>query len=277
MKGLFESAENCLLASSIEEKIHLTQLTAQLWQSHQVSLEAIHQPKTINQPGHPERLILVAPKEVPKRKPGTPEGLIALVHAIAHIEFNAINLAWDAVYRFRNLPEQFYQDWVQIAVEEAHHFQLLRQRLQELGIDYGDLPAHNGLWDMASSTAWDPMVRMALVPRVLEARGLDVTPGMIEKLIQLGDEKTAAILNIILRDEIGHVAIGSRWFKYFCAQRGLASEPTFQTLIERYFSGQMKGPFDHKIREQAGFSSNELKALENFVQSNIHSKNAIPS
>lgn len=272
MKGLFEAAGDCLLANSIQEKIHLTRLTAQLWHSHQLSLETIQQPKMINQPGRPEKLILVAAKDVPKRSLATPEGLIALIHAITHIEFNAINLAWDAVYRFRNLPEQFYQDWIQVATEEAHHFQLLRQRLQELGSDYGDLPAHNGLWDMAICTAFDPMVRMALVPRVLEARGLDVTPGMIEKLKQLGDEKTVAILNIILRDEIGHVAIGSGWFKYFCTQRGLDSKQTFQTLIEQYFSGQMSGPFDHKIREQAGFSSRELKALENLVQSRIPSK-----
>ncbi len=213
-------------------------------------------------PGHPMKPVLVAPVDVPKRRLNTKEGLAALIHAITHIEFNAINLAWDAVYRFRDLPQAFYHDWITVAVEEAHHFQLLRGRLNELGCDYGDFPAHNSLWDMAARTAFDPLVRMALVPRVLEARGLDVTPGLIKRMRQAGDEKTAAVLEIILRDEIGHVAIGSRWFKYLCQRRGLDSEQTFHTLAGQYFSGQVSGPFHYESRQQAGFSMEELKALE---------------
>ncbi|GKS70057.1 uncharacterized conserved protein, contains ferritin-like DUF455 domain [Nitrosomonas sp. PY1] len=267
MKSLFEIAEECLLVSDIQRKIHLTQQAFQLWQNNQLSPDSMLPPRAITQPGLPNKPTLVAPGKVPRRHLGTRTGLIALIHAIAHIEFNAINLAWDAVYRFRGLPKPYYHDWIQIATEEAQHFQLLHQRLLELGSDYGLLPAHNGLWDMAMRTASDPMVRMALVPRVLEARGLDVTPQMIQKLQQVGDKKTATILEVILRDEIGHVAIGSHWFKYFCEQRGLDSEQTFRELLDRYFTGQIVGPFDYQIRMQAGFSLNELNTLQSIAKS----------
>lgn len=273
MKSLFEIAEECLSAGGIQQKIYLTQKISQLWQNNQLSLDSIAPPKTIIQPGLPNKPILIAPSEVPRRHLGTQAGLIALIHAVAHIEFNAINLAWDAVYRFRSLPKQYYQDWIQVATEESQHFMLLHQRLLEFGSDYGFLPAHNGLWNMAMHTAFDPMVRMALVPRVLEARGLDVTPNMIQKLQQAGDKKTVAILEIILRDEIGHVAIGSHWFKYFCKQRGLDSEQTFRELIHRYFTGQIVGPFNHQIRAQAGFSLNELNILQNISKSKENTLN----
>ncbi|PSJ15835.1 DUF455 domain-containing protein, partial [Nitrosomonas supralitoralis] len=211
---LFDAAESCLAACEIKEKLRLTEQTAQAWREGLLSLESKNAPKSIDEPGYPARLVLMSPANVPKRRLSTPDGLVALIHALAHIEFNAINLAWDAVYRFRDLPQQFYSDWVQIAVEEAYHFQLLCQRLDELGHDYGDLPAHDGLWEMARRTAFDPLVRMALVPRVLEARGLDVTPSIIKRLQQAGDNRTVAVLEIILRDEVGHVAIGSHWFNF---------------------------------------------------------------
>lgn len=277
MKSLFEIAEECLSVDGIQQKIHLTQQTFQLWQNNQLSLDSMAPPKAITQPGRPNKPVLIAPSEVPRRHLGTQAGLIALIHAVAHIEFNAINLAWDAVYRFRNLPKQYYQDWIQVATEEARHFQLLHQRLLELGSDYGFLPAHNGLWDMAMRTAFDPMVRMALVPRVLEARGLDVTPNMIQKLQQAGDKKTVTVLEIILRDEIGHVAIGSHWFRYFCEQRGLDSEQTFRELIHRYFTGQITGPFDYQIRTQAGFSLNELNTLQSIAKSKANPPNTTPT
>lgn len=277
MKTLFDAAESCLSATSIADKIRFTQQISQLWQNNQLSLDSMAPPKAITQPGLPNKPVLIAPSEVPRRHLGTQAGLIALIHAVAHIEFNAINLAWDAVYRFRNLPKQYYQDWIQVATEEAHHFQLLHQRLLELGSDYGFLPAHNGLWDMAIRTAFDPMVRMALVPRVLEARGLDVTPNMIQKLQQAGDKKTVTILEIILRDEIGHVAIGSHWFKYFCEQRGLDSEQTFRELIHRYFTGQIVGPFDYQIRAQAGFSLNELNTLQSIAKSKANPPSTTPT
>lgn len=262
MNTLFDSAKRCLMAGDVEEKLRLTQQTAEAWQTGLLTLQPANGPEPISLPGHPVKPELVKPSEVPKRRLGTTAGLIALIHAVTHIEFNAINLAWDAVYRFRDLPEQFYSDWIKVAAEEAYHFQLLRQRLNELGHDYGDFPAHNGLWDMAVRTATDPLMRMALVPRVLEARGLDVTPGMIKRLRQAGDDKTTAILEIILRDEIGHVAIGSHWFKYLCEQRGLDAEQTFRHLVSQHFGGQIAGPFHHEARQQAGFSAAEINALE---------------
>ena len=212
--------------------------------------------------GRPARPALVAPSSLPRRGLGSVQGRIALLHAVAHIEFNAINLALDAVARFTGMPEDFYRDWLSVAFDEARHFRLLEARLHQLGAAYGDLPAHNGLWEMAEKTAHDPLVRMALVPRVLEARGLDVTPGMIEKLRQAGDEDSVACLEIILEEEVRHVAIGSRWFRYLCEARGQESEATFHSLLAEYFADGLRGPFNHPARREAGFSEAELEALE---------------
>lgn len=271
MTSLFEAADHCLSACEIGEKISLTRQTVQAYRDGLLILPSNDQPKPIGEPGHPGNLELVPPAKVPKRRLGTPVGLAIMIHAITHIEFNAINLAWDAVYRFRNLPKQFYSDWITVAAEEAHHFELLRKRLSAFGYDYGDWPAHNGLWEMAVLTATDPLMRMALVPRILEARGLDVTPGIILRLRHIGDEQTAAILEIILRDEIGHVAIGSRWFKYLCQQRGLDAERTFRELIIQHFSGQVTGPFHYEARQQAGFTADELRTLESIKNRTISS------
>ncbi len=262
MDSLFEAAKHCLDARDIHQKLHSTAQTAQAWCNSTLSIKSGLEPEPIGEPGRPEKPDLVMPGDVPRRRLGTQVGLVALIHAVAHIEFNAINLALDAVYRFRNLPAQYYSDWIQVAAEEACHFQLLRTRLNELDYDYGDFPAHNGLWEMAIKTAFDPMVRMALVPRVLEARGLDVTPGIIKRLLDTGEEKTVSILEIILRDEIGHVRIGSHWFKYFCKQRGLNPDQTFRDLLDRYYTGQLTGPFHYEARQQAGFTLDELKTLE---------------
>ncbi len=251
-----------MAASEVEDKLRLTQEAAQAWRDGKLSLEFDSEPAPIGEPGHPVRPELVEPGGVSKRGLGTPEGRAALLHAVTHIEFNAINLAWDAVYRFRHHPPQYYSDWVRVADEEAYHFNLLRKRLNDLGYDYGDFPAHNGLWEMAMRTDFDPMVRMALVPRVLEARGLDVTPGIMKRLRNAGDLESVAALEIILRDEIGHVEIGSRWFKYHCDERGLEMAPTFRELIGRYFSGALRGPFHYEARQQAGFTEEELRELE---------------
>ncbi len=195
------------------------------------------------------------------RSLGSVEGRQALIHAIAHIEFNAINLGLDAALRFRGMPDAFYRDWLSVAVDEARHFQLLTARMIALGVAYGDLPAHNGLWDMAERTAHDVLIRMALVPRVLEARGLDVTPGMIERLNAAGDHETVGLLRIILDEEERHVAIGSQWFTTLCAQRDLDPDQTFEQLLEDYFSGQLRGPFNLPARRRAGFSEPELQWL----------------
>lgn len=217
-------------------------------------------------PGRPEKPVLVSALLVEKRKLSTPEGRAALIHSLAHIEFNAINLALDAVYRFRDLPQPYYGDWLQVAAEEAAHFSLLRAHLRTLGFDYGDFSAHNGLWDMAVQTDADPLVRMALVPRVLEARGLDVLPAIMQKLKSAGDPAAAAILAIIHADEIGHVAIGNRWYAYLCNERGLEPVATFRKLLREYNAPKLRGPFDTVSRQAAGFSAAEMKMLEDFAE-----------
>jgi len=217
---------------------------------------------TVPPAGRPERPRLVRPAELARRGLGTLEGRIALLHAVGHIEFNAINLALDAALRFAGLGDEFVRDWLSVADDEARHFSMLRERLNRLDADYGDLPAHNGLWEMAEKTAHDPLVRMALVPRVLEARGLDVTPGMIQRLRQVGDARSVACLELILDEEVRHVAIGSRWFRHLCERRGVEAEVTFRALLAEYFAGGLRGPFNLPARREAGFSDEELAALE---------------
>lgn len=259
---VFSAARDCLAACDVDDKLQLTATAATAWRDGTLATTTDDKPDPIGEPGRPQRPELVMPASVPRRGLGTPAGRAALVHALAHIEFNAINLAWDAVYRFRGMPPAFYGDWIRVADEEAYHFRLLRGRLREMEHEYGDFPAHNGLWDMACKTAFDPMVRMALVPRVMEARGLDVTPGMIKRLRHIGDHHTVEILEIILRDEVGHVAIGSHWFGYECEKRGLNAQSTFRQLISQYMAGELRGPFDYDSRLQAGFTEDELRALE---------------
>jgi uncharacterized ferritin-like protein (DUF455 family) len=213
-------------------------------------------------PGRPPRPRLVAPRALAQRGLGTPAGRAAFVHAIAHIEFNAVNLAWDAVARFPDMPEAFYRDWAQVADDEARHYALLAGRLAELGHAYGDFDAHSGLWDMAARTAHDVLARMALVPRVLEARGLDVTPGMIDKLVHLGDRRTADILQVILDEEVGHVAIGTRWFLWCCARAGKEPRATFAALVGEHARHAVRGPFNRPARRAAGFDDADFAALE---------------
>jgi len=264
--NLFDQARRCLDCNDPDEKVALTMQTFIALLAGELSLEASEAPLPFAEAGRPERPRLVPPRELSRRSPATPEGRIALLHAIAHIEFNAINLAWDAVYRFRGLPARYYFDWTRVAAEEAYHYRLLTVRLAESGSSYGDLDAHDGLWAAAARTAHDPLVRMALVPRVLEARGLDVTPGMIERLNKVGDSATVALLEIILRDEIGHVEIGTRWFHYLCAQRQLDTEQTFAELLETYMKGQVRPPFHYEARRRAGFSDNEMRHLEGMTK-----------
>lgn len=262
MDCLFAAARACLDAAQVEDKLRLTFAHARNFARGALRLHAdAPPPEPIRMPGRPARPHLVHPRALPRRSFASPAGRAAFIHAIVHIEFNAIDLAWDAVYRFRGMPPDYYADWVRIAVDEARHFRLLHARLQALGHDYGDFDAHNGLWEMCEKTAHDGLARMALVPRVLEARGLDVTPGMIEKLRTHGDAATAAALEIILEEEIPHVAAGSRWFHWHCARRGLAPEPTFRRLLADYARAVLHGPFNVEARRAAGFGEDELKAL----------------
>jgi uncharacterized ferritin-like protein (DUF455 family) len=219
-------------------------------------------PVRIAIPGRPERPELVRPQDLPRRGLHTLPGRQALLHAVTHIEFNAINLALDAVYRFRELPPEYISDWLQVAAEEARHFQLLARRLEAIGSCYGALPAHNGLWEMAVKTDADAVVRMALVPRVLEARGLDVTPGMIQRLQAAGDTESVDVLRVIQREEVSHVAIGSQWFRHLAAGRGLDPEQIFLDLLARYMPGRVRPPFALDARLAAGFSRREMAALE---------------
>ncbi|MBI5268750.1 MAG: ferritin-like domain-containing protein [Burkholderiales bacterium] len=212
-------------------------------------------------PGRPPRPVLVPPEQVPRRTPFTPEGRAALLHAVCHIEFNAINLALDAVWRFASLPDAFYRDWLQVAGEEAQHFSLLREHLQGMGHDYGDFEAHDGLWAMAEKTRDDLVARMALVPRTLEARGLDATPPMQAKLRRAGDLRAVEILDVILRDEVGHVAIGNRWYRWACAREGLDPIAHYPVLAARHGAPRLKGPFNLDARRAAGFEPDELAAL----------------
>jgi len=213
-------------------------------------------------PGRPEHPELVPPAQVRHRSMATVEGRAALLHALAHIEFNAVNLALDILWRFAGMPDAFYRDWLRVAREEAYHFDLLRQRLAALGYAYGDFPAHNGLWDMAERTRGDLLARLALVPRTLEARGLDASPMIRNKLAGAGDAPSAAIVDIILRDEIGHVAIGNHWFKHLCAQSGLDSVACYADLARRYDAPRLRGPFNLEARRAAGFDDAELAALQ---------------
>lgn len=260
-ENVFDAALQCLACSDPSRKLDLTHAAAAAIAADRLSILTTTAPLPIGVPGRPQRPHLVAPRQLAQRGLGSDAGRAALVHAIAHIEFNAINLAWDAVYRFRDMPVAYYFDWVQVAADEARHFALLTGRLHELGFAYGDFDAHDGLWDMAMRTADSCLARMALVPRVLEARGLDVTPGMIERLRGVGDEATVGILETILREEVAHVAAGSRWFAWCCAREGVDAQATFRTLLETRLAGGLRGPFNNEARLRAGFAPAELEYL----------------
>ncbi|WP_038037306.1 ferritin-like domain-containing protein [Thioalkalivibrio sp. ALE12] len=258
---VYRAAEAALRERDPETKCERALELIRGWWAGELEAGSAPAPERMEVPGRPEHPVLVHPKDLPRRGLHTTAGRVALVHAVAHIEFNAINLALDAVYRFRDMPAPFVSDWLQVAAEEARHFRLLRARLNELGADYGDLPAHNGLWEAALATDHDVMIRMALVPRVLEARGLDVTPGMIERLAAAGDHATVALLEIIQREEVAHVAIGTRWFRELAHARGLDPEPLFLELLAEYMPGRVRPPFAHEARRAAGFTDSEMAQL----------------
>jgi uncharacterized ferritin-like protein (DUF455 family) len=253
---IFASVRDVLMCADPEHKIR--QLRALPW-VEQLSTSGPAEPVPV--PGRPERPELVAPRALKSRGLGTPEGRAALIHAVAHIEFNAINLAVDAMYRFRDMPAEYYRDWYRVALDESRHFQMLSARLQVLGMAYGDFPAHNGLWEAACKTADSCLARMALVPRVLEARGLDVTPGMIERLARVGDQETIAILQIILSEEVAHVAIGTRWFRFCCALQSVEPETTFLALVRAHSLSAIRPPFNETARRVAGFTATEQAGL----------------
>ena len=260
-ENLFDGALDCLLLNEPDEKIRAVRDLNKQWLAGQVSVIPSQDAKRIIIPGRPGNPKLVDPRDVPKRGFNSEAARVKLLHAITHIEFNAINLALDAVYRFRDMPEQYYTDWLNIAVEEALHFSLLEEYLHSKNSFYGAYDSHNGLWEMAVKTDHDVMVRMALVPRVLEARGLDVTPGMINKFQNIGELELVDIMNIIQSDEIGHVERGNYWFNELCRQRGLSSSETFHQLLDEYMEESMFDSLNQEARIAAGFSKQELVDL----------------
>jgi uncharacterized ferritin-like protein (DUF455 family) len=260
-RGVFARAAECLRCADPTEKIAATENVTAGFRAGELLFDDASPVEPIGNPGRPQRPALVSPKQLPQRGLGTSEGRAALVHAVAHIEFNAVNLAWDAVYRFRGMPAEYYADWISVADDEARHFRLLRARLNDLGHDYGDFDAHDGLWEMAVKTSNSCLERMAMVPRVLEARGLDVTPGMIARFRHAQDDATADILEIILHEEVAHVAAGSRWFAWCCKREGRDPERTFDELITLYARGAVRGPFNTSARIAAGFTLAELERL----------------
>jgi uncharacterized ferritin-like protein (DUF455 family) len=258
---LYAAAGRCLASRDVDEKLALAADLHAGWQAGRLQRRPDACAPTQCVAGRPPRPPLVGPARLARRGIGTVAGRAALIHAVAHIEFNAVNLACDALCRFRDMPSDYYGDWARIAAEEAHHFHLLQARLGELGHRYGDFPAHDGLWALAEQTAHDPLARMALVPRVMEARGLDVTPAMMQRFARAGDEETSRVLGIILRDEVGHVAVGNRWFRYLCRRRGLDPEPAFFGLLRQYANVGVRGPLNEAARRAAGFSETELERL----------------
>ncbi|MBT6274579.1 MAG: ferritin-like domain-containing protein [Chromatiales bacterium] len=264
---LFDCLAGCLAQVSPAEKAAQTKQLFARYEAHEVALDQTlaWQPTEV---GRPARPALVHPKLLPRRRIGSSAGHAALIHAIAHIEFNAINLALDAAHRFRGLPTQYYEDWLRVASEESTHFQMLSEHLRNLGSAYGDFDAHDGLWQMAVDTAHDPLIRMALVPRVLEARGLDVTPGMMTRLRGIGDVRGVEVLEHILRDEVTHVRVGTTWFEYLCEVRGVEPRSTFEALLGQFLPTLPKGPFHREARLAAGFSNAELDRLEDLGRKN---------
>jgi uncharacterized ferritin-like protein (DUF455 family) len=257
-----ELAAHCLFEPAIEAKLAAARGMEDLLRQAPLDFRHDEPPRPAREVSFPGRPRLVEPRLLQRRSLHTIAGRVAFLHAVAHIEFTAILLATDMAYRFRGLPDEFYRDWLGVAVEEARHFEAVRERLQALGADYGDLPAHRGLWELAEQTAGDVLHRLALVPRFMEARGLDVTPAMIDKLKPLDDAPSVAVLELILREEIGHVALGSRWFRYVAEQRGIEAEPAYFALIAQYIKGGVRGPFNRPARLQAGFTPEEIQRLE---------------
>ncbi len=261
MNEMRSMAAACLIAADPDEKLNRIRHLMQNQRQGNVTIDTDIRLPDIDQPGRPKKPELVRANKMPRRGFGTQEGRAIMMHAIAHIEFNAINLALDAIQRFPNMPHDYYSDWLQVAAEEAYHFELVRAHLRHLGGEYGDDVAHGGLWEMCEKTSQDVLQRMALVPRVLEARGLDVTPGIQKKLAQAGDHHAVSILDIIFRDEINHVAIGNRWYRYCCKQRGLDVESTFAALLAEFYPKGLMGPYNMLARQQAGFTDSELAWL----------------
>ncbi|MFC3164241.1 ferritin-like domain-containing protein [Ciceribacter thiooxidans] len=263
IRSLRAGAALAISAHDLDRKTALAQETARRWHARRLSLRSPLDPELPDRPGRPERPELVPPKAVGKRSLHTLPGRIALLHALAHIELNAVDLALDIVARFATepVPHSFFDGWMQVAFEEAKHFRMVRERLRALGADYGDMPAHDGLWQAAHSTRNDLTARLAVVPLILEARGLDVTPSLQEKMRETGDFESAEVLKVIYEDEKGHVAIGAKWFRFLCARERKDPARTFQDLVRANFRGALKAPFNDIARAEAGLTPSFYRSL----------------
>ena len=262
LNHLFEEAERCFLIADPDLKLEQTQQVVSAWNAGRLDLERGEAPKQYTLPGRLERPEVVPPNEVSKRGFRSVTKRAALLHALAHIELTAVNLSWDTIHRFRDMPREYYDDWVTCAGEESQHFLALREQMRAMGFDYGDFTVHDELWGSAVKTGHELMDRMGIVHRVFEARALDVVPQTLRKFEELGDRKTASILNMIANDEIGHVSAGTRWFRYRCQQQGLEPDETFFRLLQAYLGHFPRGPFNREARLRCGFSEQELARLE---------------
>ncbi len=257
------AAVEAIRAADLTIKTELAQEAHRRWQAGRLSLRSPLDRSVPARPGRPERPILIPPTQVKRRSLGSLKGRIALLHAIAHIELNAVDLALDIVARFASepVPHSFFDGWMQVAFEEAKHFRMVRQRLNDLGADYGDLPAHDGLWQAAHDTRNDLTARLAVVPLILEARGLDVTPALQAKMRETGDYESAAVLDVIYEDEKGHVAVGAKWFRFLCARQRKDPAATFQALVRSNFRGPLKAPFNDIARAEAGLTPSFYRTM----------------
>ena len=258
-----------LATSDPHSKAETALKTAKLWKSGALVFSSLWKPSSeIGAPARPAKPELISPGKTPRRRMSSVQGRIALLHAIAHIEFNAIDLAFDLIARFGNEPcfspknqHDFIDDWIGVGQDEARHFNMVEKRLNEMNAKYGDLPAHNGLWEAAESTRLNLAARLAIAPLVLEARGLDVTPPMIEKLMSAGDRESADILRVIYSEEISHVAAGTRWFKFTCENKRLDPKSHFQFLVKKHFKGLVKPPFNTEARDLADLTADFYEPL----------------
>jgi uncharacterized ferritin-like protein (DUF455 family) len=265
LRGL---AIEALREPDLDEKRRLTRLAGERWAERTLGLSAPTDPPLPARPGRPAEPALVSPRHVPRRSVHTVEGRVAMIHALAHIELNAIDLALDIVARFcgQPVPRSFFDGWMMVATDEARHFGLLSDRLEALGSRYGALPAHDGLWQAVEVTAHDLAARLAVVPLILEARGLDVTPSLLSKLGEVGDPETAAILDVIYNDEKRHVAVGAKWFRFLCARQRIDPARRFQELVRECFRGEVKAPFNDRARAEAGLTPTFYRSLSPLSQ-----------
>lgn len=262
-KSLRDAASRAVRAADLDEKTALTRDAEALWKARRISLRGPLDMLPPERPGRPAKPELVPPTQVTRRSLHSRRGRIALLHAIAHIELNAIDLALDIVARFAaaQMPQSFFDGWMRVAAEEAKHFNMVRSRLRALDADYGDMPAHDGLWQAAHDTRNDLTARLAVVPLILEARGLDVTPSLRAKMREAGDEESAAVLDVIYEDEKTHVAVGAKWFRFLCARQGKDPAETFRKLVRANFRGGLKPPFNDLARAAAGLTPTFYRSL----------------